>query len=108
MRMTVSDEALARAAADGDLDAYSALLARHYDRIFALSFRLTGRREEAEDLTQDVCEALPGKMGVPHGRAEAETNQGRASCSLGATQTIVLGPSVRVKKPVWHDHDDWL
>jgi len=62
MRMETSDEALASAAAAGDRDAFAALLARHYDRIFGLAFRLTGMRAEAEDLTQDICLALPAKL----------------------------------------------
>lgn len=63
MRMTVSDEQLAQAAADGDGEAFSALIHRHYDRVFGLAFRLTGTRADAEDLTQDICAALPAKMG---------------------------------------------
>lgn len=62
MRMTVSDETLATAAADGDAAAFSALVERHYDAVFRLAFRLTGARAEAEDLTQDVCAALPAKL----------------------------------------------
>ena len=62
MRMTVDDQQLAVAAANGDAEAFSALLARHYDRIFALAFRMTGQKAEAEDLTQDICTALPDKM----------------------------------------------
>ncbi len=62
MRMSTPDEALAKAAASGDREAFSALLERHYDRLFALCFRLTGLREAAEDLTQDICAALPAKL----------------------------------------------
>jgi RNA polymerase sigma-70 factor (ECF subfamily) len=62
MRMETPDEALAAAAAAGDRDAFAALLARHYDRLFGLAFRLTGARAEAEDLTQDICLALPAKL----------------------------------------------
>ena len=62
MRMETPDEALATAAAAGDRDAFAALLARHYDRIFRLTHSLTGRRAEAEDLTQDICAALPAKL----------------------------------------------
>ena len=62
MRMTTSDEGLAQAAGDGDRDAFAALLARHYDRLFAFTFRLTGTRADAEDLTQDICLALPKKL----------------------------------------------
>ncbi|MGJ8621274.1 MAG: RNA polymerase sigma factor [Yoonia sp.] len=60
--MTVSDENLARAAAAGDGAAFASLLDRHYDRLFAFCFRLTGSRGEAEDLTQDICAALPAKL----------------------------------------------
>ena len=58
-----SDEALAAAAAGGDRAAFAALLERHYDRLFAFAFRLLGSRDQAEDLTQDICAALPVKLG---------------------------------------------
>ena len=73
MRMTTSDEALAMAAAGGDAQAFSALITRHYDRVFRLSFRLMGTRAEAEDLTQDVCAALPAKLRAFRGDAQFTT-----------------------------------
>ncbi|MCG7522206.1 RNA polymerase sigma factor [Ruegeria sp. Ofav3-42] len=60
--MKTSDEDLAKAAAEGDVDAFATLLQRHYDRVFRLAFRLTGRADQAEDLTQDICAALPAKI----------------------------------------------
>ena len=71
--MTTSDEALAQAAAGGDGEAFSALVTRHYDRVFRLAFRLTGVRAEAEDLTQDICAALPAKMRAFKGEARFTT-----------------------------------
>lgn len=71
--MEVSDEALAGQAADGDAEAFSALLTRHYDRVFRLAFRLTGVKAEAEDLTQDVCLALPTKLAGFRGQARFTT-----------------------------------
>ena len=68
--MANGDRDLALAAASGDRAAFAALLARHYDRLFGLCFRLTGRRETAEDLTQDICLALPAKL--KHFRGEAQ------------------------------------
>lgn len=62
MRMETTDESLAQAAANGDREAFSLLLTRSYDRLFGLCFRLTGARSEAEDLTQDICAALPAKL----------------------------------------------
>lgn len=73
MRMTTSDEALALAAANGDGEAFSALITRHYDRVFRLSFRLTGVRAEAEDLCQDICAALPAKIAAFRGDARFTT-----------------------------------
>lgn len=73
MRMDVSDEDLALAAATGDRLAFAALLERTYDRLFALAFRLTGDRAEAEDLAQDVCVALPRKLAGFRGDARFST-----------------------------------
>ncbi|MCE6958367.1 RNA polymerase sigma factor [Cereibacter sphaeroides] len=63
MTREASDETLAGAAAAGDRAAFASLLERHYDRIFRLAWRLTGNRTEAEDLTQDICAALPARLG---------------------------------------------
>lgn len=71
--MTVPDQSLALAAAGGDRQAFATLVERHYDRLFAFAFRLTGARAEAEDLTQDICLALPGKLARYEGRAAFTT-----------------------------------
>lgn len=68
-----SDEDLAEAAANGDGQAFASLLDRHYDRLFAFCFRLTGARAEAEDLTQDICAALPAKLASYRHRARVTT-----------------------------------
>ena len=73
MRMMVSDEGLATAAAGGDGDAFATLLERHYDRIFRMAFRLTGARDQAEDLTQDICAALPTKLSNFRGSSKFTT-----------------------------------
>ena len=73
MLMETDDETLARAAAFGDRSAFGVLLARHYDRIFGLAFRLTGNRAEAQDLTQDICLALPAKLASWRGEARFST-----------------------------------
>ena len=62
MLMETPDETLALAAAGGDRAAFAALVTRHYDRIFALGWRLTGSKAEAEDLAQDICAALPHRL----------------------------------------------
>jgi len=73
MRMDVSDEILAEQSANGDGAAFSTLLARHYDGLFRLAFRLTGARDQAEDLTQDICAALPSKLAGFRGEAKFTT-----------------------------------
>jgi RNA polymerase sigma-70 factor, ECF subfamily len=73
MLMETPDETLATAAASGDRDAFAALLARHYDRIFNLAYRLLGTRAEAQDLTQDICAALPSKLQNWRGEARFST-----------------------------------
>ena len=73
MDMSTPDEAQALAAAQGDRAAFAALLERHYDRLFSLCFRLTGTRDKAEDLTQDICAALPAKLARFEGSAKFTT-----------------------------------
>lgn len=73
MRMTVTDEDLAAAAQNGDEQAFASLIARQYDRLFRLCFRLTGSQHEAEDLTQDICAALPAKLASYDRRARVTT-----------------------------------
>jgi len=67
--METTDETLAQSAAGGDREAFSLLLRRNYDRLFGLCFRLTGTRADAEDLTQDICAALPAKLNGFRGQA---------------------------------------
>ncbi|MEP2027339.1 MAG: RNA polymerase sigma factor [Paracoccaceae bacterium] len=71
--MKSSDKDLALAAAGGDGTAFAALLARRYDGLFRLAFRLTGSQHEAEDLTQDICAALPSKLRAFRGDAQLTT-----------------------------------
>lgn len=71
--MKTGDNCLAQAAAMGDAQAFATLLDRHYDGLFALCFRLTGTRADAEDLTQDICAALPDRLASFRGEARFTT-----------------------------------
>lgn len=71
--MKPDDDTLALAAAGGDADAFGTLITRRYDSIFRLCFRLTGSQAEAEDLTQDICAALPAKLRSFRGEAQFTT-----------------------------------
>ncbi|MBP0484360.1 RNA polymerase sigma factor [Sagittula sp. M10.9X] len=71
--MYPDDETLARAAASGDRAAFGLLVARVYDRVYGYAVRLTGNPAEAEDLAQDLCAALPGKLRSFRGEAKLST-----------------------------------
>ncbi len=71
--MQTDDDILALAAAGGDAGAFATLIERQYDRLFRLCFRLTGSQAEAEDLTQDICAALPAKLRGFRGEASFTT-----------------------------------
>lgn len=73
MLMETDDDTLALAAAEGDAGAFATLIERQYDRLFRLCFRLTGSQSEAEDLTQDICAALPAKLRSFRGDASFTT-----------------------------------
>ena len=50
----VDDQALVRAAKNGDLAAFESLVKRHERRIYGLARRLTGSEHEAQDVTQQT------------------------------------------------------
>lgn len=68
-----SDNSLVRQVAAGDSDAFAALLERHYDRIYRIGVRILGRTDEAEDLAQEICMALPGKLASYRGESRFTT-----------------------------------
>lgn len=102
MLMDTPDETLAEAAAGGDRAAFAVLLRRHYDRIFSLAFRLTGSRADAEDLTQEICAALPAKLG--RWRAEARFTTWLYRVVVNATHDLRRRQAVRSRAAAgWGD-----
>lgn len=73
MAETDPDAALVAAAAAGDRGAFETLLRKHYDRVHALAWQLTGSRTDAEDVAQEVCCALVEKLGSFRGEAKFTT-----------------------------------
>jgi RNA polymerase sigma-70 factor (ECF subfamily) len=57
-----TDEALAGRAGQGCRASFTALLDRHYDRIYRLAWRWSGSRSSAEDIAQDVCIKLASAL----------------------------------------------
>lgn len=54
MDVKLADNELAFLAAKGDGDAFRALLERHYERVFRIAYRFSGKREDAENVAQSV------------------------------------------------------
>ena len=73
MKMMQSDEFLVTQAQGGDADAFGTLVARHYDLVFRLGYRMLGSKSEAQDLAQDVCAGLAGKLAGFRGDAKFTT-----------------------------------
>lgn len=67
------DAGLAAQAAAGERAAFEALLRRHYDRMHRIAWRLTGSRDDAEDIVQEVCCALAERIGTFRGEAKVST-----------------------------------
>ena len=67
------DGSLVSAAIGGDRDAFGELLHRHYDRIHAIAWQMTGSRADADDIAQDVCCLLVEKIGSFRGEAKFST-----------------------------------
>lgn len=102
MLMDTPDETLAEAAAGGDRAAFAVLLGRHYDRIFALAFWLTGSRADAEDLVQEICAALPVKLA--RWRAEARFTTWLYRVVVNATHDLRRRQAVRARAATgWGD-----
>ena len=68
-----TDRMLAQQAAAGDREAFAALLERHYDRIYRVGARVLGNADDAADLAQDVCVALPAKLASWRGTSRFTT-----------------------------------
>lgn len=49
------DSQLIKKAQGGDSAAFEALVNRHYDTMFRMAFKYCGRRNDAEDITQEAC-----------------------------------------------------
>lgn len=60
---------LIRLAAAGDADAFARLVEGHYMMIYKIAYKWCGRREDAEDIAQNVCMKLAGKLDGFAGKA---------------------------------------
>ena len=72
-RASDRDRHLVDRAARGDRIAFETLLRQHYELMFRVSWRLTGSRADAQDITQEVCCTLVEKIGSFNGDARFTT-----------------------------------
>jgi len=80
------DAGLVTAAGAGDRQAFETLLRRHYDRIHAVAWQLTGSRADADDIAQDVCCVLVEK--IASFRGEARFTTWLAGITVNATRDL--------------------
>jgi RNA polymerase sigma-70 factor (ECF subfamily) len=69
-RRALEASALVKRAKGGDLEAFEELVRRYRPRIFALALHLTGRRSDADDITQDSFLRAYAKLPEFEGRSE--------------------------------------
>jgi RNA polymerase sigma-70 factor (ECF subfamily) len=65
----MSDVFLALRARDGEREAFRQLLEQNYDRIYRVAYRFCGNADNAEDIAQDICIGLVGKLASFKGEA---------------------------------------
>lgn len=58
LAVETDDAGLVARAKAGDRDAFSDLVARHYDFVFRVAWKWCGRKADAEDIAQEVCARL--------------------------------------------------
>jgi len=68
-----SDYELAQKSSGGDMTAFEDLYRRHFRRVYSLALRMTGKPEEAEDLTQETFTHLYKKIGSFRGESAFTT-----------------------------------
>lgn len=69
LRLPETDASLVARAVAGDRAAFSALVERHYDFIFRTACKWLGKRQDAEDIAQEVCIKLASVLKSFDGRS---------------------------------------
>jgi RNA polymerase sigma-70 factor (ECF subfamily) len=93
------DEDLLRRFVDGDEDAFSELMRRHEDRVFAAAYRITGDRSEALDATQEAFISL--FKGAKSFRGDAAFSTWLYRIGMNAAYDVV-----RKRRPTVEAHPD--
>ena len=72
-KSNLSDEALARLAADGNGAAFDEIYSRHRSFVYNIALRMTGNPDDAEDLTQESFILVLRRVGSFRGEASFTT-----------------------------------
>ncbi len=73
MRTASEETSLAHCAAAGDAQAFAELIRPHRDHVWAVCFRITGQRQDAEDALQDTLTAAWLNLGRFRGESRIGT-----------------------------------
>ena len=95
MTENVTSEELASRAAVGDAEAFRALLRLHYDRVFRVVYSVVHNQSDAEDITQDIWAAMPGKL--RHWRGEAKLTSWLHRIAVNAAKDALRKSSSRTR-----------
>src|SRR5436190_721736 len=95
-----AEVALARAAASGDEKAFEGIYHAHSGRVFALCVRMSGSRERATELTQDVFVHLWRQIGKWRGESALSTWIHRLAVNL------VLSNARNEQRRLTHEMND--
>jgi len=89
------DQELALGAASGDAAAFRLLLDRHYDRVFRVVYSVLRNQSDAEDVTQEIWAALPGKL--KSWRADAKLTSWLHRIALNAAKDALRRSASRAR-----------
>jgi RNA polymerase sigma-70 factor, ECF subfamily len=99
----VSDEDLVRRFTEGNEAAFSELVQRHEDKIFALAYRITGDRAEALDATQEAFISLFRRAGSFRGESAFATWLYRIAMNAAYDALRRRRPTVEVRADLDED-----
>ena len=93
-----TDEELARLVLAGEIEAFARLYEHHYVPTYRLAYRMTGQREAAEDLTQEIFFRMHQKLSHFSGNASFSTWFYRlaVNCSLNYRRRERTNPHLEV------------
>lgn len=113
--MLLVDEELIRLSKEGNMEAFSRLIERYQDRVYAIAYRFFGNEADAKDVAQDVFIKVFHKIQLFRGdssfltwiyhitantcRDELRKRQKRQMISIDETPLEILHQEIKAKNP---------